>query len=93
MCYVEADGFKVTSGRENVKQSKFRHFCGECGTRLYNALDSPPKGPRIGFFPATLDEATQQRLPGKFRPSLHNLSNEAVTEIPDDAIPRHVAEE
>ena len=46
----------------------------------------------MGFFPATLDEAAQHKLPGKFRPSMHHLSDEAVLdlELTNDAIPRHV---
>jgi phospholipase/carboxylesterase len=93
VCYVPVEDFTITAGSEHIKAHKFRHFCGECGSKIFNEV-AGPQGPRRGFFPSTLEEATQHKLPGRFRPTFHNLSNEAVLhDLPKDALPRNVAEE
>ena len=92
VCYVTRPDFSITAGSEHVKAHKFRHFCGQCGSRVYNEFSAGPQGARIGFFPGTLDESTQHKLPGRFRPSFHHLTNETVLrDLPNDALPRRVA--
>ena len=62
-------------GNENVC---FRHFCSECGSRIYNQLEPST---RIGFFLCTLSEHTQHTLPDKFRPREHWHSEEAIVGV------------
>ncbi len=92
VCYVPTDDFSITAGNEHIKAHKFRHFCEQCGSKVYNEFSDGPQGPRVGFFPSTLDDATQHKLPGRFRPSFHHLTNEAVLrDLPNDALPRRVS--
>jgi hypothetical protein len=54
-----------------------RSFCQECGTRIFNLLESRPDW--LGFFPNLLDDQTiVKNLPDKFNPTEHYCSEEAV---------------
>ena len=78
VCYVSPNAFEFIAGAKLVKMCKFvadpekgsRNFCGRCGTKVSNVMKARPGFPaRTGFFPSTLDAATQRALPERFRPS------------------------
>ena len=84
-------GFEITAGAEKIKECRFkaapergsRSFCSECGSKVCNVMSDR----RVGFFPATLDDATQHALPARFRATLHHCPDEAVVPVFDDGLP------
>ncbi len=59
---------------------------------MFNYLNREEREDWVGFFPATLDERTQHALPKAFRPTVHNLADEAVVDTASLPVSLHVDE-
>jgi hypothetical protein len=91
--YIRPEDFSFTHGenlvvhyRKTPATTVSRTFCSHCGSKVANILHNKPW---VGFFPATLDEGLQHKLPSKFQPKMHYCGEEAVVDIDrlDPALP------
>lgn len=83
---VDSTMFEITDGADSLREfSKpgapvVRSFCTECGSKMRN--DFPKWRPKgrvpVGFFPSTLEEATQHALPPAFQPRGNHRTEECV---------------
>ena len=59
--------FAITAGSQHAKAHKFRHFCGECGSKIYNVLPANKSAAASAAAPCQRNRRARSLLPQSAR--------------------------
>ncbi|MGE0483238.1 MAG: GFA family protein [Gammaproteobacteria bacterium] len=101
VAWIPASAFRVTRGdrwlkwythSEITREHLHRHFCANCGTRVFNTFDGPFNGQQLsasGIFPTLFDDQALARSE-RWAPRVHMHCEDSLIDLSrfDDGLPK-----